>query len=275
MADNQPCFWRDARLPHLELRLIEGGCQSGYALHSHVQWSLGAVTAGESTFHYRQANHHVHAGSLVLMNPEWVHACNPIANQPWAYRMLYVDIDWLTKLRHEAGLIASPCWQDISTAVITTPRWYTGYLRMTNILLASQRNLYDKQNAARAYLLALMHHLSAQPTQQRPPPSVLLELATYLDEHASDKVSLDTLCARSGYSPGHLIRAFKQYFNLTPHAYLINRRIQLGQRALKQGEPIADAALRTGFSDQSHFQRTFKRLVAATPHQYRHPLVEQ
>ncbi|MBH8580466.1 AraC family transcriptional regulator [Bisbaumannia pacifica] len=272
---SQPRFWRDARLPHLELRLVEDGRKVCYAPHSHRHWSLGAVTAGESTFHYREARHHIQAGSLVLMNPEWVHACNPIDDRPWAYRMLYVDTDWLTTLRHGAGLLAAPCWEDIPTAVITAPEWYAGYLRMTDALLDPTRDLLDQQSEVADYLTALMHHLAGATAQSRPlPPATLRELAAYLDAHAAEEVSLDTLCARSGYSPGHLIRAFKQHFGLTPHAYLINRRVQLGQRELKRGTPIAEAALSAGFSDQPHFQRTFKRLVAATPDQYRRSRLE-
>ncbi|WP_163576456.1 AraC family transcriptional regulator [Halomonas faecis] len=271
-----PRFWRDPRLPHLELRRVEDGRKVCYAPHSHEQWSLGAVTAGESTFHYREARYRIHAGSLVLMNPEWVHACNPIDDEPWAYRMLYVDADWLTRLRHAAGLIEAPHWQDIPTAVVAEPEWYAGYVAMTDALLDPQRDLLDKQSEAVEYLSALMHHLAGQPAwPQSLPPAILRELAAYLDEHAAQEVSLDDLCQRSGYSSGHLIRAFKQHFGLTPHAYLINRRIQLGQRELKRGRPIAEAALNAGFSDQPHFQRTFKRLVAATPDQYRRPLPEQ
>ncbi len=47
------------------------------------------------------------------MNSEWVQACNPIDNQRWAYLMLYVDTDWLTALRYEAGLLEAPHWEDI------------------------------------------------------------------------------------------------------------------------------------------------------------------
>ncbi|WP_217987844.1 AraC family transcriptional regulator [Halomonas salipaludis] len=272
---HQPHFWREPRMPHVELRVVEDGRQVGYARHSHTQWSLGAVTAGESTFHYLDDEYRIHAGHLVLMNPDWVHACNPVDGQPWAYRMLYVDAEWLTRLRHAAGLIDTPCWQDISAAVIADPGWYAGYRCMTDALLDPQRDLLNKQSELVEYLSALMHHLTGQPTRPRSlPPATLRELAAYLDEHVAEEVSLDALCQRSGYSAGHLIRAFKQHFGLTPHAYLINRRIQLGQRQLKQGKPIAEAALNAGFSDQPHFQRTFKRLVAATPHQYRSPLLE-
>ncbi|MFC3282655.1 helix-turn-helix domain-containing protein [Litchfieldella rifensis] len=273
---NNPLFWRDSRMPHVELRKVDDGRKVCYAPHSHTHWSLGAITAGESTFRYRHDQYHISVGNLVLVNPDWVHACNPIDDRPWAYLMLYVDADWLTRLRYAAGLLEAPRWQDIPTAVIADPAWYEGYCRMAACLLDPQRDLLDKQTEVVEYLSALMHELAGQPVQPIPKaPARLRELAVYLDDHAAEEISLDELCDRSGYSPGHLIRAFKQHFGLTPHAYLINRRIQLGQSELKRGTPIAEAALNAGFSDQPHFQRTFKRLVAATPNQYRQSLLNQ
>lgn len=271
-----PLFWRDPRMPYLELRKVEDGRKVCYAPHSHEQWSLGAITDGESTFLYRDKCHPVQAGALVLMNPGWVHACNPIDNRPWGYWMMYVDTGWLTALRHEAGLLPRPDWQDIGTAILTDDHWYSGYCELAKTLLDPAQVLLDKQTRAVEYLSGLMHALADQPVQPMvQAPSRLHALAAFLDEHAADELSLETLCVQSGYSPGHLIRAFKQYFGLTPHAYLVNRRIQLGQSELKHGTAIADAALSTGFSDQAHFQRTFKRLVAATPNQYRRSVQDE
>lgn len=118
---SSPLFWRDKRMPHVELRKICDARQVCYAPHSHVHWSLGAVTTGRSTFSYQGTTYQISAGDLVMMNPHWVHACNPIENQPWAYLMLYVDTAWLSELRYQMGLLEAPCWQDIATAVITQP----------------------------------------------------------------------------------------------------------------------------------------------------------
>lgn len=274
--ESKPIFWRDARLPHVELRKVGDGRKVCYAPHSHTQWSIGAITGGESTYQYRDDHYHVHAGDLVLMNPEWVHSCNPIDNQPWAYLMLYVDTGWLTDLRFRAGLLNEPCWQDISVATISDAHWYERYCRMAECLLDAQRDLLDKQTEVVEFLSDLMHELARQPLVQEPKaPETLADLAHYLDDHAAEDVSLDTLCEISDYSAGHLIRAFRQYFGLTPHAYLLNRRIQLGRLELANGTSIADAALNAGFADQPHFQRTFKRLMAATPNQYRRPSSDQ
>ncbi len=270
--DSKPVFWRDTRLPHVELRKVGDGRKVCYAPHSHTQWSMGAITGGQSTFQYRNDHFRVRAGDLVLMNPEWVHACNPIDNQPWAYLMLYVDTGWLTDLRYQAGLLPEPHWRDIATPTVCDPVWYERYCRMADCLLDGQRDLLDKQTEVVEFLSDLMHELAHQPEVREPKaPQALEALATYLDDHAAEEVSLDTLCEFSGYSAGHLIRAFRQYFGLTPHAYLVNRRVQLGRRELKNGTPIAEAALNAGFADQPHFQRAFKRLMAATPNQYRRP----
>jgi AraC-like DNA-binding protein len=56
---------------------------------------------------------------------------------------------------------------------------------------------------------------------------------------------------------------------MTPHAYLINRRIEYSRAQLKRGRSIADVALDAGFSDQAHLQRAFRQFVAAPPGQYR------
>lgn len=268
--DTRPVFWRDPRMPQVELRHIDDGRSIGYAPHSHAQWSLGAITAGESTFFYRREQHLVGAGDLVLMNPDWVHACNPVEGKPWAYFMMYVDAGWLARLRFDAGLLPDEQWRDLATAVIGERLWFDGYRRLAACLLAPNRPLLQKQTALVEYLTGLMQSLSGQPAPRSAPvPARLQRLAGHLDAHCLEEVSLDDLCALSGYSAGHLVRGFRQHFGITPHAYLVNRRIQLGQRQLKAGMPIAEVALNMGFSDQAHFQRVFKRLVAATPAQYR------
>ncbi|GAA3965340.1 AraC family transcriptional regulator [Allohahella marinimesophila] len=266
----KPVFWRDSRLSHVELRKVADGRQVRYAPHSHKQWSIGAITEGQSTFHYRNDRYRVGAGDLVFMNPGWVHDCNPIDNQAWAYYMMHLDTVWLTKLRFTAGLLPTPHWQDLPTAVLSTGDWHDRYCNVAACLLDASRALLVKQTVLAEFLSDLMHELAKQPIgPDHQAPASLKKLAGYLDSQATEDVSLDVLCKRSGYSAGYLIRAFKQHFGLTPHAYLINRRIQLGQGELRCGIPIAEVALNAGFADQPHFQRTFKRLVAATPNEYR------
>lgn len=265
-----PLFWRDARMPYIEARQIEDGRQVGYHLHSHSSWSLGALVQGTCTFIYRDHNYYLIQGDLVLINPEWPHACNPIAEQSWGYIMVYIDKDWLTALRYSEGLLEQPIWQDIANVIITNEDLYQNYCEMVACLFDNKRELLDKQTHVVDYLSTLMHSLNNRKIEfEEQTPSVLKTLAEYLEQHCTEELSLDDLCLWTGYSPSHLIRRFKHYFGLTPHAYIVNKRIQYSQHHLKKGLSIAETALNAGFADQAHFQRTFKRLVAATPNQYR------
>src|SRR6516164_4453265 len=85
--DAQPYFWRDADLPFIEVRAISDGRKVRYGRHAHSTFSIGAVTGGRSTYLNGSTLSHVSAGAVVVINPEVVHACNPAADEPWAYRM--------------------------------------------------------------------------------------------------------------------------------------------------------------------------------------------
>ena len=65
-----------------------------------------------------------------------------------------------------------------------------------------------------------------------------------------------------------LIRLFKHYFGLTPHAYQLNRKVNQARKLLKNDGDIAQLAHELEFSDQSHFHRVFKQHTGVTPKQY-------
>ena len=100
---NRHRFWRDPSLPHLEARSIEEGQEVSYGWHSHPTFSIGLVTGGVSDFRIGADCHRIDAGTVVLMNPDEAHVCNPMDGRPWSYRMLYADAAWLAALEGEAA----------------------------------------------------------------------------------------------------------------------------------------------------------------------------
>ena len=64
------------------------------------------------------------------------------------------------------------------------------------------------------------------------------------------------------------MRAFKAAYGLTPHAYLLNLRVDRARARLRRGQSLAEVALDCGFCDQSHLPRAFSRLVGLTPAAY-------
>ena len=64
------------------------------------------------------------------------------------------------------------------------------------------------------------------------------------------------------------MRSFTRQFGLSPHAYVIGRRIDVARRLMLGGAAPADVAVAVGFYDQAHFTRHFKRHTAVTPAGY-------
>lgn len=71
--DDAPRFWRDAALPFIEARAIGDGRKVCYSRHSHDHFSIGAITAGRSTYLHERSKFQVKSGTVVLMNPGDVH----------------------------------------------------------------------------------------------------------------------------------------------------------------------------------------------------------
>lgn len=266
-----PLFWRDQSLPYVELRWVQDGRKVSYALHSHKEWSIGAILAGQSEFLCEDRLHYVEQGALVMMNPDQAHACNPRQGAAWSYYMLHLDKNWLADFLVQSGVRTVTKWRDTSTDTWSEPEFFCDFVLMAEYLMSSQHSPGDKEQKLKAYLARLFLQLDQKPQNSATllAPNPLYQVAHYLSEHCEEDRAIESISADFGFSAGYLVRAFKRHFNLTPHAYRLNRRVQLGQQALKQGEAIAAIAQNTGFSDQAHFQRVFKQRVAATPDQYR------
>jgi AraC-like DNA-binding protein len=270
-ADQAPRFWRDDALPFIEARAIADGREVCYSRHSHEHFSIGAITAGRSTYLHEQSSFEVSAGTVVLMNPGDVHACNPIEDQPWSYRMLYVETPWLIDLQHQLGFAADLDFRRFSSTHSTDIELFKGLNQLYEVLVDEQASTLHKYSTAVAFFSDVQIRLNpAEVEVEVAEPNFKLERAAeYIREHCTQALKLEDICAAAQLSASYLIRAFKLRYGMTPHAYLVNRRIQFARQQLRQGRLIAEVALEAGFADQAHFQRAFKQHLAATPGQYR------
>jgi AraC family transcriptional regulator len=98
------------------------------------------------------------------------------------------------------------------------------------------------------------------------PGSALRRIRTYIDAHIGEHISLDDLANQAGVSRFHFARQFRLSTGVSPMEYLRRMRIERSKSILQSREAtIAEVAATLGFSDQSHFTRTFGRLVGVSP----------
>jgi len=262
-------IWHDPALPFVESRRA---CHSRacYKAHSHPTFSIGAVDVGFSRFSgagKRQVR--LTPGTLVLVPAQRVHACNPEPGTAWSYQMLHLDAQWLQQLRLEMGTPAADAGEP--ARIVRSVELYKHFCQL-NALLFSGAGVAEKHAA----LVTFMgdHDFSAYPALEAAPiaplgRSVLGQLIEHIEQAELAELSLDSLARQADLGRYQLIRAFRAATGFTPHAYLLNARINRARQLLRQGEELAEVAYRLGFADQSHFQRVFKAHTAATPGYYR------
>jgi AraC family transcriptional regulator len=91
-------------------------------------------------------------------------------------------------------------------------------------------------------------------------------LATHVDANLSGKIVIRDLADLLHMSVGHFCRAFKCTFGMPARNWIRQRRIELAQGLMvTTGASLTEIALSCGMSDQSHFTRSFRRIVGVTP----------
>jgi AraC-like DNA-binding protein len=97
-------------------------------------------------------------------------------------------------------------------------------------------------------------------------PALRSRIYDYIESHLEAKISLEGLSSMAGLSPYHFARAFRQSFGTPPHGYLLQRRLERVKELIRDSKlPLSQIALATGFSDQSHLARHFRRQTGMSP----------
>jgi transcriptional regulator GlxA family with amidase domain len=94
--------------------------------------------------------------------------------------------------------------------------------------------------------------------------------ASFLDDNFAQEVSLASLAAKANLSPIYFHKMFKRYLGKTPHQYLLEKRLAAAESLLiSTNLPLAEIALKSGFSSQAYFNYSFKQKTQLTPLQFR------
>ena len=85
-----PLFCYSPSMPYIESRAATNSSQC-YERHTHPTISIGVIDDGQGTYQNHNVKQTINKGSLVLINPEVVHSCNPEVSGNWSYKRLNID----------------------------------------------------------------------------------------------------------------------------------------------------------------------------------------
>jgi AraC-like DNA-binding protein len=101
-------------------------------------------------------------------------------------------------------------------------------------------------------------------------PGMRRKIEEFVEAHLDMPLSVERLAQTAGMSCSWFTRAFRDALKMTPHRYVMWRRLLRAQELIKNSDTsITEIALATGFSDQSHLCRLFQLNMGETPSRFR------
>ncbi|WP_245783366.1 helix-turn-helix transcriptional regulator [Amycolatopsis sacchari] len=141
-------------------------------------------------------------------------------------------------------------------------------LRSLHASLAEGRLAQDE--ALHATVRALVRRASTRPLRSHGPSAEVRQARELLEAAYAEDLRADDLAEAAGCSRFALHRAFVAAYGVAPSDYQRQLRLRAARRLLAEGHPPAEAATRSGFADQSHLTRWFKRYYGLTPGRFVH-----
>ena len=239
-----------------------------FAPHAHDEFAFGVVETGAARTVFRGAEVVHAAGSVVTFGPGEVHTGAPATDDGWSYRMLYPSESLVRFVAQEAtGREFTPAFD----ASFVRQSDLAERVRATHSVLEGTADRLQKECALLETLGEIvLRHASSRPHHGGSAPAArstaaLQRVRDVLEAEYARTVTIRELADEAGLSTFHLIRVFRASFGLPPYKYLEQVRIQQARRLIRHGFPLTHVVHATGFSDQSHLTRYFKRIVGVTP----------
>ena len=232
-----------------------------YPMHVHDAWTLLIVDDGAVRYDLERHEHGTPGDTVSLLPPHIPH--NGSTATPGGFRKRVVYLDG-TRLGDDliGPAVDSP---DLRDPVL---RQRVGQLHTALVRPGEELEAESRLTLIGERIRGLLRPRIETEADRRD-PVLARRLRELLDARVVEGLSLEEAAGTVRAHPAHLVRAFSAAYGIAPHQYLTSRRVDRARRLLLAGSGPAEAAVLTGFHDQAHLTRHFKRLVGVTPGRYR------
>jgi AraC-like DNA-binding protein len=236
--------------------------------HVHDQYGVGVVDAGGHSSWSGRGQVEAGPRSFISVNPGEVHDGHAVGRQQRCWRMFYFDPAVIEQARSDifAGersefTFCAPVFADPGLHPLFERLFAQGQLTEREDAMAVETSLLT-------FVAALLRHSTSNVSLRRSTADIR-RARQRIEDDPTAPWSLAELAGDAGISRYQLLRAFARELGLTPHAYIMQRRLARARRGILAGAALADVAVSCGFYDQSHLTRCFTRQFGVTPRRYR------
>ena len=243
------------------------GIMQKFPNHFHDYYVIGFIESGERCLSCKNREYTVEPGDLLLFNPRDNHTCEQINGGTLDYRCINVPPETMSKAAFE--ITGKEYLPYFSPAVIFHSE-LASLLRELHMIIMEEEKDFRKEEIFFFLLEQLIEEFSEEGIEQSGPEEnrETKIICNYLEKNYMKNITLDELSGLTGLSKYYLLRSFTKQKGISPYRYLETIRIDRAKKLLEQGVLPIEAALQTGFADQSHFSNFFKKFIGLTPKQY-------
>jgi AraC family transcriptional regulator len=233
----------------------------GTPLHAHDDAYFCFVVEGNYTLEYNGRGHFCGVSRIIFFPPGAEHACRMHTHS----RCMNVQL-------HARFL------DSLNSRIFDIPPDHISQKRLELEPLAKRlyREFYSMDEFSPLTVEGLVAELAAEffrfskGSKGHSTARWLVRARDFLQHHYTSEVSLSSLAKVASVHPTHLAREFQKNFHITIGDFVRRRRVELAcKRLITSRVPLSEIAVESGFFDQSHFTRVFKKATGMTPGAYR------
>ena len=243
-------------------RVDAGFSTFAFEPHRHDTYAVGVTLRGVQLFGYRGTTEHCAAGHAFILHPDERHDGHAGTASGFRYRILYLEPRLIQEALGGSGR-PLPFARDAVTA--------DGRVRAAIAAALEDIDVAVEDLQLDDVLVQLAHALAARDRSVRHGLAAAANVRAakaardYLDENVVRTVRSDALERATGLTRFALARHFRACFGTSPHRYVVMRRLDRTRSLLRAGRSLASAAVESGFADQSHMTRHFKKAYGLSP----------
>jgi AraC-like DNA-binding protein len=255
---------------------IRAETSHSFGKHSHETFGIGLIHAGAQKSASGRGMVEAGAGNVITVNPREIHDGHPLGDAPRRWDMLYFDPVLIADIARDLSEGKTGQY-DFTRPVLADRQLANIFRQLFHTVTAGQINTAALRREE--LLILLLRHAKASDEQNETAPGTghthparqavaharIARSKSLIDDMPASAHSLGDLATEAGLSRFQTLRDFTLATGLTPHAYIIQRRLDLVRRLIKAGIPLAEAADSAGFADQSHMHRHFMRAYGMPP----------
>ncbi|MCL2200228.1 MAG: AraC family transcriptional regulator [Defluviitaleaceae bacterium] len=256
------CFDNDLKI---EAYHFEGIMQK-FPNHFHEYYVLGFVESGRRLLACKNKEYTIGSGDFVIFNPLDNHACEQVDDRALDWRCLNIEKD---AMRRTATEITGRDELPVFTSTVICQSDVVHILKDLHEMIMKKTKDFSKEENFYFLIEQLIVEYTNPSAETLSRASGEIQAACdYMEINYTETITLADLSKVCGLNKYTFLRSFAMQMGITPYRYLSAVRVNKAKNLLQEGVTPKEAAMQSGFADQSHFTRFFKNFIGLTPKFY-------